>query len=62
MHWRLNSEKRISGKQVTTNFSGDGNNQAIDMYPNFSGTEVELYIYWYYTENLDKQLRVELKE
>lgn len=51
---------RAVGKQVTVNFSGDGNNLAIDEYANFSGTEAEIYIFWYYTENPDKELRFKL--
>lgn len=42
--------QRLVGKQVTANFSGDGNNKAIDMYANYEGTEAELGIFWYYTE------------
>lgn len=42
--------QRLVGKPVTANFSGDGNNKAIDMYANYEGTEAELGIFWYYTE------------
>jgi hypothetical protein len=49
------------GKPVTTNFSGDGNNKAIDLYKNYTGNDAEIYIFWYYTENPNKQVRVELK-
>lgn len=52
--------ERLIGKPVTTNFSGDGNNRAIDEYSEFDGTEAELYIFWYYTENPDKELRIPL--
>lgn len=52
--------KSIPANQVTANFSGDGNNQIIEMYPNFTGKEADLHIYWYYTDNPDKKLRVEL--
>ncbi|WP_248927989.1 DUF4179 domain-containing protein [Paenibacillus hamazuiensis] len=51
---------RLIGKPVTTNFMGDGNNRAIDEYPDFTGTEAELHIFWYYTETPDKELRVPL--
>jgi hypothetical protein len=49
------------GKPVTSNFSGDGNNKAIDLYKNYTGNDAEIYIFWYYTENPDKEVRVELK-
>jgi hypothetical protein len=52
---------RTVGKPVTSNFSGDGNNKAIDLYKNYTGNDAEIYIFWYYTENPDKQVRVELK-
>ncbi|WP_409345207.1 hypothetical protein [Paenibacillus sp. MBLB4367] len=48
------------GKQVTANFSGEGINSAIDEYTNFSGTEADIYIFWYYTENPDKEPRIKL--
>lgn len=50
----------VPGQQVTANFSGDGNNKVIDMYPNYKGTEAELRIYWYYTDNPEKTLKVNL--
>ncbi|WP_165452727.1 DUF4179 domain-containing protein [Paenibacillus thalictri] len=51
-------DSRLIGKQVTTNFSGDGNNRAIDEYADFTGTEADINIFWYYTESPDKELRV----
>lgn len=48
------------GNQMTMNFTGSGNNLAIDEYPNFSGTEAEINITWYKTENPDKELRIKL--
>jgi hypothetical protein len=53
-------EQRLIGKPVTANFSGDGNNKAIDMYANYEKKEAELNIFWYYTEKPDKSLRTEL--
>ncbi|NHN34418.1 DUF4179 domain-containing protein [Paenibacillus agricola] len=52
--------KTMPGKQVTTNFTGDGNNQAIDVYKDYQEKDAAIYIYWYYTDNPDKGLRVEL--
>ncbi|WP_246627698.1 DUF4179 domain-containing protein [Paenibacillus solanacearum] len=49
---------RIVGKPVGAGFYGDGNNRAVDMYPNFTGTDAELYIFWYYTDNPSEQLRI----
>ncbi|MFC6231083.1 DUF4179 domain-containing protein [Paenibacillus allorhizosphaerae] len=51
----------IVGRRVSANMYGDGNNQSIDMYPNFTGTDAELYIFWYYTDNPSKELRVDVK-
>jgi hypothetical protein len=58
-YMRKGGENTSPGKKVSVSFGGDGNNQAIDMYPNFAETEAELGIFWYYTENPDKELRVE---
>jgi hypothetical protein len=49
------------GKQVTPHFSGDGNNTAVDVYKNYVGSEAEIYIFWYYTENPEKEVRVKLQ-
>jgi hypothetical protein len=51
----------IAGRPVTSNFSGDGNNIAIDVYKNYAGNEAKIYIFWYFTENPNKEIRVELK-
>ncbi|OPH59309.1 hypothetical protein BC351_20570 [Paenibacillus ferrarius] len=53
-------EQRLIGKPITANFSGDGNNQAIDMYANYEKNEAELNIFWYYTEKPEQSLKVEL--
>lgn len=49
------------GKPVTSNFSGDGNNKAIDVYKNFKGTEASVYMYYYTTDDPDKETRVQLQ-
>lgn len=56
----ISGGNRLIGKQVTTNFARDGNNRAIDQYSDFTGTEAELHIFWYYTEDPNKGLRVPL--
>lgn len=52
----LNGEMRAAGQKMTVNFGGDGNNQAMDMYPNYTGTDADLYIFWYYTEKPEQEL------
>ncbi|RAV22306.1 hypothetical protein DQG23_04990 [Paenibacillus contaminans] len=52
--------KSIEGKQVSVNLSGEGINSVTKEYTNFSGTEADIYIFWYYTENPDKELRIKL--
>lgn len=56
----IKGENRFIGKQVTANFSGDGNNRAIDEYSDYNGTEADVHIFWYYTESPDKELRIPL--
>jgi hypothetical protein len=51
----------IVGVPVTANFSGDGNNIAIDVYKNYKMNDAQIYIFWYFTENPDKEIRVDLK-
>ncbi|CAH1196505.1 hypothetical protein PAECIP111892_02252 [Paenibacillus auburnensis] len=52
---------RILGKPVTTNFTGDGNNKAIDVYKNFKGTEASIYMFFYTTDEPEKETRVQLQ-
>lgn len=52
---------RILGKPVTTNFNGDGNNKAIDVYKNFKGTKASIYMFYYTTDDPDKETRVTLQ-
>ncbi|WP_108722023.1 DUF4179 domain-containing protein [Paenibacillus ihuae] len=52
---------RILGKPVTTNFDGDGNNKAIDVYKNFKGTEASIYMFFYTTDEPEKEIRVQLQ-
>ncbi|TDF95134.1 DUF4179 domain-containing protein [Paenibacillus piri] len=60
--YMVDGEKTVVGKPVSANFSGDGNNKAIDMYENFNGTDADIHIFWYYTEDPAKELRVAVKE
>lgn len=53
-------ETRAVGKKITYGFGGDGNNQATDVYPGFAGKDADVYIFWYYTEDKDKELRTVL--
>ncbi|MFF2909627.1 DUF4179 domain-containing protein [Paenibacillus sp. NPDC057934] len=52
---------RIIGKPVTVNFSGDGNNKAIDVYKGFKEKEASLYMFYYTTDDPDKETRVQLQ-
>lgn len=54
-------KERIIGKQVTSNFDGDGNNKAIDVYKDFQGTEASIYMFYYTTDEPDKETRVQLR-
>ncbi|QSF43936.1 DUF4179 domain-containing protein [Paenibacillus tianjinensis] len=52
---------RILGRPVTSNFDGDGNNKAIDVYKNFKGTEASIYMFYYTTDEPEKETRVQLQ-
>ncbi|MNF15357.1 hypothetical protein D3C80_2179360 [compost metagenome] len=56
----INGEKRAIGQKITYGFGGEGNNQATDMYQGFAGTDADIQIFWYYTEDPDKELRTVL--
>ncbi|MBB6731377.1 DUF4179 domain-containing protein [Cohnella zeiphila] len=58
--YMMNGKQSQPGRPVTANFSGDGNNRAIDMYKDFAGTEADIYIYFYSTDDPDKELRIDL--
>ncbi|MFD2611156.1 DUF4179 domain-containing protein [Paenibacillus gansuensis] len=57
---KLNGE-RTSAKPVSLNFTGDGNNKAVDMYKDYPSDEAEIYIFWYYAEDPQKEVEIELK-
>lgn len=59
-HIGLGNE-RIIGRPVTVNFAGDGNNKAIDVYKDFKGTEASIYMFYYTTDEPDKETRVQLR-
>ncbi|ETT58917.1 RNA polymerase sigma factor [Paenibacillus sp. FSL R7-277] len=52
---------RIVSKIVSTKFRGDGNNRSIDVYENFKGTEASIYMFFYSTNEPDKETRVQLQ-
>lgn len=54
-------KERILGKPLTVNFAGDGNNKAIDVYKNFKGTEATIYMFYYTTDDPDKETRVQIQ-
>lgn len=55
-----NGTETTPGKPITTNFSGDGINRAIDRYENFAGTEADIYIYYYSVDDPEQGIRVDL--
>lgn len=55
------SYKDPLGKPLTTNFHGDGINKAIDVYKNFKGTDATVYMYYYTTDDPDKETKVTLQ-
>ncbi|MEK5398784.1 DUF4179 domain-containing protein [Paenibacillus sp. FSL K6-2859] len=54
-------KERILGKPVTVNFTGDGNNKAIDVYKDFKGTEASIYNFYYTTDDPEKETRVQIQ-
>ncbi|WP_375103721.1 DUF4179 domain-containing protein [Paenibacillus sp. RS8] len=54
-------KERILGKPITVNFAGDGNNKAIDVYKDFKGTEATIYMFYYTTDDPDKESRVQIQ-
>ncbi|MNC60282.1 hypothetical protein D3C75_1101510 [compost metagenome] len=52
---------RIIGRPVTINFTGDGNNRAIDVYKDFQGTEATIYMFYYTTDEPERETRVQLQ-
>jgi hypothetical protein len=52
---------RILGKIVTVNFRGEGKNHNIDVYKDFKGTEASIYMFFYSTNEPDKETRVQLQ-
>lgn len=58
----LDGKDREYGKPALYGVYGDGNNQHIDVYENYSGTEQDLYILAYTTNHPDDELRVPIKQ
>jgi len=59
--YQLNNGKRVYGQPANAGVMGDGVSFSIDKYPNFTGQEVELYIWKYSTEHPEKEVRVPLQ-
>ncbi|WP_025335936.1 hypothetical protein [Paenibacillus sabinae] len=57
----MQGKERLLGKPLTVNFAGDGNNKAIDVYKNFKGTEAEIHMFYYTTDDPEKETRVVLQ-
>ncbi|QWU15007.1 protein of unknown function [Paenibacillus sophorae] len=57
----MRGKERLLGKPLTANFTGDGNNKAIDVYKNFQGTEAEIHMFYYTIDDPEKVTRVTLR-
>ncbi|AKG35771.1 DUF4179 domain-containing protein [Paenibacillus durus] len=57
----MQGKERLLGEQLTANFTGDGNNKAIDVYKNFKGTEAEIHMFFYTIDDPEKETRVTLR-
>lgn len=58
----LDGKDREYGRPAILGVFGDGNNQHMDVYENYNGTEQELYIYNYTTNHPDDELRVPINQ
>ncbi|MFK4471953.1 hypothetical protein ABH897_001676 [Paenibacillus sp. RC73] len=54
-------KERILGKPISANFTGDGNNKAVDVYKNFKGTEASIYMFFYTTDEPEAEITVPLQ-
>ncbi|WP_150266423.1 DUF4179 domain-containing protein [Paenibacillus tepidiphilus] len=54
-------KNKLLGMPVTMNFSGDGDNKAVDVYKDFKGTEASIYMFSYTTDDPEKETRVQLR-
>ncbi|MBE0337790.1 DUF4179 domain-containing protein [Paenibacillus sp. 23TSA30-6] len=54
-------KERILGKPISANFTGDGNNKAVDVYKNFKGSEASIYMFFYTTDAPEAEITVPLQ-
>lgn len=57
----MQNNKRIIGRPVTVDFSGDGNNKAIDVYKGFGEKEASIYMFHYTIDEPEQETRVSLQ-
>lgn len=58
----LDGKDRKYGRPAILGVFGDGNNQHMDVYENYNGTEQDIYIYAYTTNQPDDELQVQVKQ
>ncbi|RCW49347.1 DUF4179 domain-containing protein [Paenibacillus prosopidis] len=58
--YRMTEEGKIPSEQLTNNFTGDGNNKAIEKFRDYSGDELTIYIYQYTTDDPSKEMKIPL--
>lgn len=58
--YRLSEKGQIPSEPVTNGFYGDGNNSLIEKYKNYTNKDLTIYIYYYTTEQPDKQIEIPL--
>ncbi|MEK3716840.1 DUF4179 domain-containing protein [Paenibacillus sp. FSL R7-0333] len=52
---------RLISSILTTNFRGEGKNHSINKYKDFKGTDASIYMFYYTTNEPDKETRVQLQ-
>lgn len=58
--YRMTGDGKMPSEQLTDNFTGDGNNKAIEKFRDYSGDELNLYIYEYTTDDPSKEMKIPL--
>lgn len=58
--YRMTEDGKMPSEQLTNNFTGDGNNKAIEKFRDYSGDELMIYIYEYTTDDPSKEMKIPL--
>lgn len=51
----------IPSRPITVNFTGDGDNKNVEVQRDFKGNEADVYLYHYYVDHPNRQLKVKLQ-